>query len=114
MTFSSGFSTSHTSLTPSAHTCGSLPARPRPFCAAPVCCTQQPAASTLPLAVTSAPSSRFRLAPPDLSQHLPPLRPPTTLSSSTRTLPAVFSVRNYAPPSAALSVSLRLRSTTET
>ena len=31
MTLSSGCSTSHTSLTPSAHTCGSLAARPRPF-----------------------------------------------------------------------------------
>ena len=59
ITRSSGCSTSQTSLTPSAQTCGSVPARPSPFSAAPVRWPQQPSASTVARATTSEPGSKF-------------------------------------------------------
>ena len=66
MTRSSGLATFQTSLTPSAHTCGLSPASPKWSSATPVRCPWVPSASTVTLAVTSAPGSKFgeRLAIP--------------------------------------------------
>ena len=113
MTRSSGCSTSHTSLTPSAHTCGSFAARPRPFSAAPVRWPQQPSASTVALAVMSEPGSKLPFSPPSLSRPLSPERTPMTLSSSTSSFAPTVSDRMYAPASSAFSPSQRLSSATE-
>ena len=111
-TFSNGCSTSQTSLTPSAHTCGSERDSPRPLSAAPVRCPQQPSASTVARATTSAPGSKLAFSPPALSRPLSPVRTPTTAPSSTSSLCPAVSARTYAPASSACSPSQRLSSAT--
>ena len=114
ITRSSALGTSQTSLTPSAHTCGSVPARPRPLSAAPVRWPQQPSASTVALAITSAPGSKLPFSPPCLSRPLSPVRTPTVTPSSTSSFAPTVSDSTYAPASSAFSPSQRFSSATET
>ena len=84
MTRSSLRGTFQTSLTPSAHTCGSRPAaRSNSRIAAPVRWPQVPSARTVAWAVTSEPGSKLPSGLPSLPRPLSPERMPRTTPSST-------------------------------
>ena len=112
MTRSSGSATSHTSLTPSAHSCGSLP-RPNAPIAAPVRCPHVPSARTVARATRSEPGSKFASSSPSRPRPLSPERTPRTTPSSTSSVLAEVSVSRYAPASSAFSASQRDSSATE-
>ena len=61
--------------------------------AAPVRCPCVPSASTVALAMTSEPGSKFDSSPPSRSRPLSPVRTPRTAPFSTSSLDAAFSGR---------------------
>ena len=107
MTRSSGFSTSHTSLTPSSQRTGSEPCRSKYSSAAWVRWPSVPSASTVVLATTSEPGSKLPSSQPSLPRPRSPERIPRTMRSETRSLSATVSVRMYAPFSSAFSARNR-------
>ncbi len=71
---SSGFATFQTSFTPSSHTCGSSPRRPKWSSATPVRWPCVPSASTVTFATMSEPASKLPSSPPSRPRPLSPVR----------------------------------------